>query len=863
MVGLGSVENTTDLAKPISSATLNALNLKANVTDLSSLTTKVNTNTSSITAETNRAIAEENTLTTRVNSNTDSITANANAIKLKAPIDSPTFTGTVAVGTTSPSASSVVDISSASQGVLLPRMTTTQRDNIISPSNSLLIFNTTNNTFEVYKSACSCWVTINDGGNTSASNKLNTAPEASFLNYKGSFRPTGTAEIFYTYVDADSDAEGGTSFFWEIANDANGASKTTLSTGATATFLANQAGKYVRAIVTPRATKGLINGNNYYGTWTLIEAATIPFASGVSITGTAAQGSLLTGNYTFNGGSGTENGAGSTYIWQSATSSTGTNAQTMAIPDGGSTFEKTLIPTFTEINKFVRFGVNAKDNTSLSSTNNYVYSNWVGPITLGQEVAPIVKNVIYTPNPATNIMLTANYSYYDANNDAEGASSYQWYTATDVNGANKTAISGANAKQFTPTNAEDGKYIGLGVTAKALTGNITGTEVVYYNANPTNSFAQYTIASNAITPGSNNFYSGRVMNSTDKIIAKVNVLSAGKLSFRTNTVNGYSFSADGTYGPGEQNVTLTASGTQASYNSGGDTFTITITGNTVSTLTATISNVILGNQLTSHFNGIVGGVHNTDNVNDATYYLKTSYTTGEEFSSNGSCASKPISTSACVGTTITVGSNTYSITNINGQCWMAQNLKELPNGKSIDTNPLLSIKRDIAIYGFYNTVNLANTWASTEPAANEGMLYQWSAAMMGAITERAKGICPTGWHIPSDCEFKYLEHGLGTSLQYQNIIGETNRGSANADGNVANKVSSYGANLTGFSGLVTGRMYDGGFYARGSVGNIWTSNSSTTNTDRSISFGVKGGVNSFTRTEDFMSAGFSVRCLKD
>jgi uncharacterized protein (TIGR02145 family) len=46
--------------------------------------------------------------------------------------------------------SAILDISSTSQGLLIPLMTTVKRDAIISPAISLLIFNTTTNCFEAY-----------------------------------------------------------------------------------------------------------------------------------------------------------------------------------------------------------------------------------------------------------------------------------------------------------------------------------------------------------------------------------------------------------------------------------------------------------------------------------------------------------------------------------------------------------------------------------------------------------------------------------------------------------------------------------------------------------------------------------------
>ncbi|MGX9356764.1 FISUMP domain-containing protein [Roseobacteraceae bacterium S113] len=76
--------------------------------------------------------------------------------------------------------------------------------------------------------------------------------------------------------------------------------------------------------------------------------------------------------------------------------------------------------------------------------------------------------------------------------------------------------------------------------------------------------------------------------------------------------------------------------------------------------------------------------------------------------------------------------NPYRLVEIGDQCWFADNLKEIPS-------------TDQGWYGFYED-------ADEEPAPGEGMLYTWDAAMNGGTRERAQGICPTGWHIPSECE---------------------------------------------------------------------------------------------------------------
>jgi hypothetical protein len=66
--------------------------------------------------------------------------------------------GVVGIGVTSPNASAKLEISSTTQGVLFPRMTTTQRGNIASPADGLVIYNTTDNKLQVR--AGGAWVDL-------------------------------------------------------------------------------------------------------------------------------------------------------------------------------------------------------------------------------------------------------------------------------------------------------------------------------------------------------------------------------------------------------------------------------------------------------------------------------------------------------------------------------------------------------------------------------------------------------------------------------------------------------------------------------------------------------------------------------
>lgn len=66
----------------------------------------------------------------------------------------------IGIGTITPNASSVLDISSVTQGMLAPRMTTLQRNAISTPAESLLVFDTTEKSFYFYNVATTAWIKL-------------------------------------------------------------------------------------------------------------------------------------------------------------------------------------------------------------------------------------------------------------------------------------------------------------------------------------------------------------------------------------------------------------------------------------------------------------------------------------------------------------------------------------------------------------------------------------------------------------------------------------------------------------------------------------------------------------------------------
>ena len=105
---------------------------------------------------------------------------------------------------------------------------------------------------------------------------------------------------------------------------------------------------------------------------------------------------------------------------------------------------------------------------SLTNTIGALRKRDSGPI---PDRAPRALNVAFTGTLKEGNVLTGAYTYYDANGDAEGATSFKWYRA-DNSGDVGIAISGATSETYTSTASDLGKYISFEVTPRALTGTI-------------------------------------------------------------------------------------------------------------------------------------------------------------------------------------------------------------------------------------------------------------------------------------------------------------------------------------------------------------------------------------------------------
>lgn len=190
----------------------------------------------------------------------------------------------------------------------------------------------------------------------------------------------------------------------------------------------------------------------------------------------------------------------------------------------------------------------------------------------------------------------------------------------------------------------------------------------------------------------------------------------------------------------------------------------------------------------------------------------------------------------------------YATTQIGDQCWMAENLSV---GVKID-GTIEMIDNGIIEKYCYDNSN----------CATYGGLYQWDEIMQYSTIEGSQGICPDGWHLPSNEDWCILEDyadsgeiicpgGLGTGTDAGTNLKSFTGWYSSVGGN----------DIYGYNVLPGGRRQTNGLSAGlSNTGYFWssTSDNDTTATHIRLTYSVSQIVaNLKTKTE-----GLSVRCLK-
>jgi uncharacterized protein (TIGR02145 family) len=194
--------------------------------------------------------------------------------------------------------------------------------------------------------------------------------------------------------------------------------------------------------------------------------------------------------------------------------------------------------------------------------------------------------------------------------------------------------------------------------------------------------------------------------------------------------------------------------------------------------------------------------------------------------------------------------NVYKTIVIGTQEWMAENLNTsiYRNGDAIVTD------LDNSAWG----ATTSGAWSYYNNDASYecpyGKLYNWFACT------DARGLCPTGWHVPSDAEWTTLTNFLGGLSLAGGPLKST--GTAIDSNGLWTSQNVDATNSSGFSGPPCGyRNGIGIFGAMGVQSYLWCST-------QSVAFGgwvrvLFDNNGTVARSSNYKESGYSVRCLRD
>ena len=378
---------------------------------------------------------------------------------------------------------------------------------------------------------------------------------------------------------------------------------------------------------------------------------------------------------------------------------------------------------------------------------------------------------------------------------------------------------------------------------------------------------------------------GTQVPSVTKIVWNWNPVAIA-LGYKWNTVNNFNSATDlgGAVSMAETGLTCQTSYTRYvwSYNACGQSLPATLTQTTsaIPLSQAPIAGVHVSTQTQVIWNwnpvaDATGYKWNTANIYETAIDAGTNTSTTETGLTCGTFYTRFVwAYNACGTSTVTTLTQTTTVCSVCGQpvtdvrdgrvyntvligtqCWMSQNLDvgNIISGTMDQTDNAIIEK-----YCYNNQESNCDIY---------GGLYQWAEMVQylnGAsnITSwnpvpvtNVTGICPTGWHLPSDSEWTILTTFLGgvsVAGGKMKEIGYTYWNSPNTGA----------TNSSGFTALPGGYRYtDGAFYSLNLYAYFWTAseNSVTNAWYRSLNYGY-GNVLS---THFYKGNGSSVRCLQD
>jgi hypothetical protein len=485
--------------------------------------------------------------------------------------------GTVTNGAERAKSGAILELESNSKGMLISRLTTPQRDDIIPAnlSNGLLIFNTTTGCFDFWNQPQNMWLSM--CGTQPPANATVSTTDCGKVIANGTYKQ-GTALAGSNYLSVPvTVTQPGT--YTITANTANGYYFS--STGAFPS-----AGSYVLTLT------GVGTPNKGYDTGNTGDAVTI------SINGIAASCKpnvfVAKADVDFALTCNTIALAGTYNIGLPLTSankltlsvnvsnvgywSANTNTINGYSFTGSGTFTKTGVQTVELLGTGTPLvsGANSftiSSNAATAATCNNIVIN-VATVGYALDCSKVTQSGTYMVDTQ---LIAANKIILSVNVTATGKATISTNT---VNGMTFTTgeINLSALGQQEVTLLGSGKPITAGASAFTVTGTTGVAGSCSLNVTVMTQPIAYVISCGSITT-SGSYMPGTAMTTANTMTVPVTVTYPGAYTMSTNSQNGISFSASGTFAAaGTQNVVMKATGTPVN----GSSYTFTITSNSTS-----------------------------------------------------------------------------------------------------------------------------------------------------------------------------------------------------------------------------------------------------------------------------------------
>ena len=211
-----------------------------------------------------------------------------------------------------------------------------------------------------------------------------------------------------------------------------------------------------------------------------------------------------------------------------------------------------------------------------------------------------------------------------------------------------------------------------------------------------------------------------------------------------------------------------------------------------------------------------------------------------------------------------IDGNWYKTVAIGSQLWMAENLKvihynngdEIPTGLSTGTDGEWATTTEGA-YAIYPSDEDETSQLTCGDDCTDmyGNLYNWFAV------DDDRGLCPSGWHVPSDDEYTILAVYLGGA----EVAGGKMKKSGNEHWKYkSDKISEEATNESGFTGLPAGNRSYLSYGWMGKFGDFWSSSEYEYSSELAWRRSLKYSTSDFQRSNNqIKNYGYSIRCVKD